>query len=114
MTDDVATDILPTWSPGGEAVAVSSYRSGNIDVFLQRADAGDTEKALVATPRNERVSDWSRDGNYVLYSLLGPRNDWDIWYLQRNRDSKWEPHPFLEGPASERAPKLSPCRLSVG
>ncbi|MBI3695069.1 MAG: PD40 domain-containing protein [Acidobacteria bacterium] len=108
LTDDPATDILPVWSPSGEEVAFSSYRAGNIDIYLRRADAGAEEKALVATARNERVSDWSPDGRYILYSLLDPKNGYDLWYLKRNEKGEWEPHPFLQTSFNERAPKLSP------
>ena len=108
LTADPATDILPTWSPSGEEIAFSSYRAGNIDVYLRRADAGAEEKALVATARNERVSDWSRDGQYILYSLLDPKNGYDLWYLKRNEKGDWEPHPFLQTSSNEKAPKLSP------
>ncbi len=108
LTTDPANDFLPTWSPSGEEVAFSSYRAGNIDIFLRRADAAAEEKALAATAHNERVSDWSRDGRYILYSLLDPKNGYDLWYLQRNEKGDREPHPFLQTSSNERAPKLSP------
>lgn len=108
LTSHPATDILPVWSPSGDEVAFSSYRAGNIDVFVRRADGGDEEKALVAGPFNERVSDWSRDGRYVLYSLLDPKNEYDIWYARRNEKGGWEQLPFLQTASNERAPKLSP------
>ena len=108
LTADPATDILPTWSPSGEEVAFSSYRAGNIDIFLRRADASAEERVLVATAHNERVSDWSRDGQYILYSLLDPKSGFDVWYLKRNEKGEWEPHPLLQTPSNERVPKLSP------
>jgi len=108
LTADPSVDMLPTWSPGGEEVAFSSYRAGNVDIYLRRADASAEEKALVATARNERVSDWSRDGRYILYSLLEAKNGYDLWYLKHNEKGDWEPHPFLQTASNERAPKLSP------
>ncbi len=108
LTADPATDILPTWSPSGEEVAFSSYRTGNIDIYLRRADAGAGEKALPATAQSERVSDWSRDGQYILYSLLDPKTGYDLWYLKRNDKGAWESHQFLQSSYHERAPKLSP------
>jgi Tol biopolymer transport system component/DNA-binding winged helix-turn-helix (wHTH) protein len=108
LTNHPATDILPVWSPTGEEIAFSSYRSGNIDVFLQRADGGAEERAIVAGPKNERVTDWSRDGRYILYSVLDPKNRHDIWYLRRSEKGEWEQAPFLQTASNEIAPKLSP------
>ena len=88
-------------------MAFSSYRAGNTDIFVRSADAGLEEKPLAASPPNERVSDWSRDGQYILYSLLHPKNGYDLWYLKRNA-GKWEPHPLLQTSFNEKAPKLSP------
>jgi eukaryotic-like serine/threonine-protein kinase len=108
ITADPATDILPAWSPTGEELAFSSYWPGNIDIFTRRADGSAAEKALPATAQNERVSDWSRDGEYIAYSLLDSKNGFDLWYLKRLEKGGWEPHPFLQSSANERAPKFSP------
>jgi dipeptidyl aminopeptidase/acylaminoacyl peptidase len=108
LTFHPATDILPVWAPEGDHVAFSSYREGNTDILVRRADAGLEETTLAAMPQNERVSDWSYDGRYILYSLKHPRNGDDLWYLERNAAGKWKPHPLLETPFDERSPKLSP------
>lgn len=108
LTSHPATDILPVWSPSGEEVAFSSYQAGNIDVFVRRADGADEERAIVAGPLNERVSDWSRDGRHILYSVLDPKNGYDIWYAMQGEKGNWEPLPFLQTVSNERAPKLSP------
>ena len=64
---------------------------------------------LVATPRDELASDWSRDGKYLHYTLVDPRTGSDLWYLKRNEDgSGWEPHPFLQTPFDQVAAKFSP------
>ena len=88
-------EILPTWSPGGEKLAYGSYRAGNVDIFVRDTDGSREDTTLVAGPLNERVTDWSRDGQYILYSVY-PKNGGDIWYLQRNPGGQWEPHPLVE------------------
>ena len=63
------------------------------------------------TEQNERVSDWSRDGKYLLYHTVssGVETDVDIWYLERKEDgSGWEPHAFLQTPFNELGAKFSP------
>jgi Tol biopolymer transport system component len=108
LTTHPATDIVPVWSPAGDVIAFSSYRSGNIDVLTRKADgSGDTE-TLAATSRNERVSDWSRDGRHILYSIFDPRNGFDIWYMERKEHGAWESHPLLQSASNEIAARLSP------
>ena len=108
LSFDPATEILPVWSPDGEQVAYSSWRSGNTDIFVRQADAGAEEKTLVATPAHERVSDWSHDGKHILYSRDDPKTGSDLWYLKLNNRGEWEPHPFLQTRFRVRAPKISP------
>jgi Tol biopolymer transport system component len=107
LTSHPAAEIVPAWAPGGDYVAYSSYRSSNTDVFVRSSDAGFEETPLAASALNERVSDWSRDGQYIAYSLLHPKNGYDLWYLKRSA-GKWEPHPLLQTTFNEQAPKFSP------
>ena len=98
-----------SWSPTGEEVAFSSSPAGNTDIFLRRADGSGEETVPAATPDDEYLSDWSRDGKYLLYHLRDPESRGDLWYLERKEDgSRWEPHAFLLTSFRERAPKLSP------
>ena len=102
-------DAIPVWSPGGDEVAFASLRAGNLDIYLRRADGGGEEQAVAATSQNEWPSDWSRDGKYLLYDQSDPETGRDLWYLERAEDgSSWEPHPFLQEPSLQYAPKFSP------
>ena len=109
LTTGPELDGVALWSPTGEDVAFNSFRAGNSDIFLRQADGGGEAKVLPATPRNESLTDWSRDGKYLLYWLDDPETGADLWYLERNEDgSAWEPHPFLRTPFNKRAAKFSP------
>jgi Tol biopolymer transport system component/DNA-binding winged helix-turn-helix (wHTH) protein len=108
LTSHPATEILPVWSPDGTEVAFGSYRTGSIDIFLRRADGGAEETLLAGAVHHQRVSDWSRDGQYILYTLLDPEYGADLWYLKRDAKGNWQPHLFFRSPANENAPKLSP------
>ena len=64
---------------------------------------------MAATSQNELVSDWSRDGKYLLYHQSDPEAGPDLWYLERGEDdSGWEPQPFLQEPSVQISPKFSP------
>ena len=109
LTTGPEADGSAFWSPTGEEVAFNSYPAGNCDIFLRQADGSGEAKVLLATPRNEFITDWSRDGKYLLYWLDDPETAADLWYLEHNEDgSTWEPHPFLHTAFNERAAKFSP------
>ena len=102
-------DARPVWSPVGDEVAFLSLRAGNPDIYLRRADGSGEEQAVAATSQDEWLSDWSRDGKYLLYGQSDPETGRDLWYLERAEDgSSWEPHAFLQEPSAQAAPKLSP------
>ena len=109
LSTGLALDAVPVWSPGGDEVAFVSLRAGNPDIYLRRADGGGEEQAVAATSQSEWPSDWSRDGKYLLYDQSDPETGRDLWYLERGEDgSGWEPHPFLQEPSAQAAPKFSP------
>jgi eukaryotic-like serine/threonine-protein kinase len=107
ITSHNATDMIPIWSPDSQRIIFSSHRRGNVDVFLAPADGSASEQAIVSTPNNERVSDWSSDGRRILYSLETADHGFDIWYAEQS-GSGWKHMPFLQNAAHERAAKLSP------
>ena len=109
LSSALEIDHRPVWSPAGEEVAFTHDRAGNFDIFLRQADGSGEEKVLAATPLHETLSDWSRDGTYLLYHLDDPETGADLWYLERNENGRgWEPHLFLQTPFSERVPRFSP------
>lgn len=108
LTTDPATDNLPTWSPAGEEIVFGSYRSGTMDIWLRRADGGNEERMVFGASQNERVSDWSRDGDFILFTVDKKDGGSDLWYLARSANGKWEPRSFLATPAAEAAAKFSP------
>ncbi len=105
VTTDPAIDYRPIWSPDGEEIL---FAGGNQDIVLRRADGSGEAQALLDTPATELLSDWSRDGKYILYMVIDPENGADLWYLERNQEGGWEPHLFLRTAFRERSPSLSP------
>ena len=63
---------------------------------------------MLDTPTRDRVSDWSRDGRYILYTGLDGETGDDLSYLERNQEGGWEPHLFLRTAFRERSASLSP------
>jgi tricorn protease len=66
VTDHVARDIYPRFSPDGRWIAFSSNRYGNNDVFVIPA-AGGAAKQLTFHSGNDEVVGWTRDGKSVMF-----------------------------------------------
>src|SRR4051812_1136592 len=66
VTDNLAREIYPRFSPDGKSIAFASDRYGNNDVFVIPAGGG-TPKRLTYHTGNDEVVGWSRDGKSVIF-----------------------------------------------
>jgi tricorn protease len=66
VTDNVAREVYPRFSPDGKWIAFASNRYGNYDVFVIPA-AGGAPKRLTYHTGNDEVVGWSRDGKNVVF-----------------------------------------------
>ena len=60
LTDNIAREVYPRFSPDGKWIAFSSNRYGNYDVFVIPAGGG-APKRLTYHTGNDEVVGWSRD-----------------------------------------------------
>jgi tricorn protease len=66
ITDHLAREIYPRFSPDGRWIAFSSNRYGNNDVFVVSVDGGVPRRLTFHTGNDEVVS-WSRDSKQVIF-----------------------------------------------
>ncbi|MDQ6803299.1 MAG: serine/threonine-protein kinase [Acidobacteriota bacterium] len=86
LTFSPANEFAPQWSPDGRTIAFSSFDRRPGDIFIKRVDEAGPGEPLIVDFRRKVVSDWSRDGNYIIYHALTPGNEWDIEaYSMRDR-----------------------------
>jgi tricorn protease len=69
LTDNVARDIIPRFSPDGKWIAFSSERYGNYDVFVIPAGGG-TARRLTYHSGNDEVVGWTPDSKQVVFRAL--------------------------------------------
>ena len=81
LTTDPATDFGPEWSPDGRRVVFASNRSGVYDLYQQSTTNPEGAELLLATPQNKSVTDWSRDGRFILFRNVDPATSHDLWAL---------------------------------
>jgi TolB protein len=66
LTDNLADDDAPFWSPDGKRIAFQSSREGNVEVFVMNTD-GSNLTQLTDNPSEDAVDGWSPDGKKILF-----------------------------------------------
>ena len=66
VTDNVAREVYPRFSPDGKWIAFASNRYGNNDVFVIPV-AGGSAKRLTFHTGNDEVVGWTRDSQHVIF-----------------------------------------------
>ena len=117
FTSGMATiNASPIWSPDGGQFVFRSNRGGARIQFYQRSAAGGGSDQLVLPDHAARAAgvqaanliptDWSPDGQSVLFSVPGPASGADLWLLPLTGDKK--PVKFLASPSDEMHGNFSP------
>jgi Tol biopolymer transport system component len=114
LTFDPETDNgIPVWSPDGRTLLYSTLRGSKagVGIFRKASNGAGSQELLLPSDRPEReawVTDWSRDGRYLLFCRGGMVNnsDADIWVLPIT--DKKKPVPFLHAAATAYDAQFSP------
>jgi serine/threonine protein kinase/dipeptidyl aminopeptidase/acylaminoacyl peptidase len=69
LTDDVAQDIVPRWSPNGQWIAFLSDRSGKYEIWKVRPDGSGLAQMTHEPGREVIAPVWSPDGSKLLYQI---------------------------------------------
>ena len=67
LTNHLASDTLPSWSPDGEKIVFTSDREGNEDIFIMDFD-GSNQVNLSNDPGRDYDPVWSPDSQQVLFT----------------------------------------------
>ena len=108
FTFDAAAEINPIWSPDGRRIAYTSRAKGPGDLMIKDASGTREAEPLLVTAGEEKyISDWTRDGKYVLYAVRGEGHEgWDIFALPLEGERK--PIPIVKTSFQETWPTFSP------
>ena len=105
FTSNRADDFWPVWAPGGDRIVFSSNRKGSHDLYQKSVTAGGNEELLLSTTEDKAATDWSADGEFVLFNSLDPKTRSDIWALPVR--GKGQPFPVVQTPFDEQGGQLS-------
>jgi Tol biopolymer transport system component len=99
---------LPVWSPRGDRI-VFTWARGTPPNLYQKMSSGGSDELLLKSTSNSQPTDWSPDGEFVVYASLDPKSQWDLWYLPMlgPREDR-HPVPFLQTEFNEHLGRLSP------
>jgi Tol biopolymer transport system component len=107
FTADPQPDIAPMWSPRGDRIAYASQVDGVFDLFDKPLSRGERQ-LLIHSGEAKQITDWSRDGRYLLYRSVTtrPSADMDIWSVAL--DGNRTPVAVVRTPFEERDAQFSP------
>ncbi len=106
FTFDPVEDFVPIWSPDGSRIVFVSDRDGNGNLYQKSASGAGKEELLLKTNERKWPSDWSRDGRFILYTVLSPSTRHDLWVLPMTGEKT--PTPFLQSTFNEDQGRFSP------
>jgi Tol biopolymer transport system component len=107
ITTHASINGAPHWSPGGDKIVFTSNR-GNGDIYIKGAGGTGEDQLLFANAHPKFVSDWSRDGRFIVYSEADPKTRYDLWILPIDGATARSPIRFLESDFNETLGQLSP------
>jgi Tol biopolymer transport system component len=111
FTFDAPLNDNAIWSPGGDQIVFSSARGRDVrNLYRKNVSGAEPEELLLKTGRAKIPTDWSRDGEYLLYSE-GP-DPWQVWALPLKGASR-TPIPYLHASFDESGARFSPDRRWV-
>jgi serine/threonine protein kinase/Tol biopolymer transport system component len=109
LTFSPGDHVNPVWSPDGRLIAFSKPPAE----LWQKSASGVGEEKLLFKVKDENfvtLTDWSRDGRYLIYTNVNPRTKADIWALTNPADDPagQTSFPVLKSESSEHKGVLSP------
>jgi Tol biopolymer transport system component len=97
------------WSTDGNRVAFSSIRGVETGLYIQDVGNGGTEKQVLRSSSMKYLSDWSRDGRFLLYRQISEELGMDVWALPvASGNSENKPMPFAATKFNETQGRFSP------
>jgi Tol biopolymer transport system component len=93
----------PSWSPDGRQIAFTSFRHGNGEIYVMRAD-GSAKRRLTTNTAHDDHPEWSPDGTRIAFASTRDGN-YEIYVMNADGSS---PQRLTNDPQSDYAPTWSP------
>jgi eukaryotic-like serine/threonine-protein kinase len=97
----------PVWSPDGQAIAYGCNRGGRENIYMRSVTGQGSEQLLYASNSLfKHTTQWSFDGQHVVFVELGENTGWDIFTLAPAPGAKAVP--YLNSSFNESIGAISP------
>jgi len=112
LTFDPATDGNALWSPDGSQIIWQSQRGGGWGIYRKASNGSGNEELLYKSTASGTLAltDWTRDGRFVLFQASNPPAKTDIFALPvgPGTTADRQPIPVIQTPAGELGGYVSP------
>lgn len=99
-------DNFPVWAPDGNRIIFCSNRDGPFNLYEKSVNGLKGEELLLKSNEDKIATSWSRDGRFLLFTVIQPKTKEDIWVLPLDNGKK--PLPFLITEFREAQARFSP------
>jgi len=89
FTSALGSNNYAVWSPDGSRIVFASSREGGtatLNLYQKPASGAKDEEVLVRSSETKIPTSWSRDGRFLLYTVVDQKTKDDIWVLSMQGD----------------------------
>jgi len=104
FTSESSAERMPVWSPDGTRLIFSSPRNGSPPGMFEKMVDGSGEKVFFKSDLLVQPTDWSHDGQFIVYGRRDSQTQWDIWVVPAAVDpsgASRKPITYLQTPFNE-------------
>ena len=100
---------MPVWSPDGARIVFASARGTPPNLYQKASIGADGDELLLKSTSNNQPTDWSSDGQFIVYAGMDPTTQWDLWLMpMSSAERDRQPVPLLQTEFNEHLGRVSP------
>jgi TolB protein len=109
LTNDPGIDDFSNFSPDGKKIAVSSDRSGTLDIYMMNASDGSSKERLIKNTAFDTYAAWSPDGKRIAFASQRG-GDYEVFVMKANQPEgkRNRAKNLTKNPAVDYAPDWQP------